>query len=120
MMKGCNITDSFANAFRGMRRLLGDRNMVIHALSGVAAVAMGFCLEISAGEWIAVILAIAIVTGAEALNTAIEILSDRVCGDYDEQIKLVKDVAAAGVLITAIAASIVGGVIFLPKIISLS
>jgi hypothetical protein len=94
--------------------------MIIHVMAAICAVAMGFCLDISFGEWIAVILAIAIVTGAEALNTAIEILSDRACGDYDEQIKLVKDVAAAGVLITAIAAAIVGGVIFLPKIISLS
>jgi diacylglycerol kinase (ATP) len=44
---------------------------------------------------------------AEALNTAIERLADRVTLEQDPQIKVVKDVASAGVLLAILAAGLV-------------
>jgi diacylglycerol kinase len=55
----------------------------------------------------------------EMLNTALEFLSDFVSPDIHPQIKKVKDVAAAAVLIASIGAAVIGLMIFLPKIINL-
>ncbi|MNL84063.1 Undecaprenol kinase [compost metagenome] len=62
---------------------------------------------------------IALVWAAEAFNTAIEKLADLVSADYHPVIKGVKDTAAAGVLLLAISAVIVGGIVFIPKILLL-
>jgi diacylglycerol kinase len=50
------------------------------------------------------------------LNTAIEFLTDIVSPDYNLKAKKVKDVAAGAVLISAIAAVVIGAVVFLPKL----
>ena len=54
--------------------------------------------------WAAVMLASAGVLAAELLNTAIETLADHLCPDIDPRIRVVKDCAAAAVLITVIGA----------------
>lgn len=54
----------------------------------------------------------------EMLNTAIEFLSDFVSPGIHPQIKKVKDVSAAAVLIASIGAIVIGIIVFLPKIIS--
>jgi len=85
------------------------------------AIAAGFYFGISPAEWCAVILSIALVLAAELFNTAIETLAD-----YAAQGRLVqnhwigktKDLAAAGVLMAAVAALIVGLIVFLPKILN--
>ena len=59
------------------------------------------------------------VLAAEAVNSAIEALADRVSPGYDEAIKRTKDLAAGAVLLTAIAAAAVGLLIFIPKIMNL-
>lgn len=72
---------------------------------------------ISAKEWIAVVFAIGTVLAAEAVNSSIEAIADLVSPGYNEAIKRTKDLAAGAVLILAIAAAIVGLIIFVPKII---
>lgn len=67
-------------------------------------------------EWIAVSIVIGAVLAAEAINSAIEALADLVSPEYNAAIKKTKDLAAGAVLITAIAAAIVGFIIFLPKL----
>ena len=53
---------------------------------------------------------------AEIFNTAIEKTMDFISREKHPQIKLVKDLAAAAVLITAVSAIIVGAIIFIPKL----
>ena len=67
-------------------------------------------------EWIAVTIVIGAVLAAEAVNSSIEALADLVSPEYNEAIKRTKDLAAGAVLLMAIAAAIVGFVIFIPKI----
>lgn len=67
-------------------------------------------------EWAAVVIVIGAVLSAEAVNSAIESLADLVSPEYNETIKKTKDLAAGAVLIMAIAAAIVGIIIFLPKL----
>jgi diacylglycerol kinase len=110
---------SFKNAFSGLRILiLFEHNFRIHLIFLVIALTAGLVFKISAPEWIAVIISIGFVLAFEAINTAVEYLSDSVSADYDEKIKRVKDVAAAGVLISAVTSIVTGLIIFLPKVIS--
>ena len=67
-------------------------------------------------EWIAVTIVIGAVLAVEAVNSSIEALADLVSPEYNEAIKRTKDLAAGAVLLMAIAAAIVGFVIFIPKI----
>lgn len=111
---------SFKYAFRGMWLLLRyEHNAWLHCLIGLCTILAGFLLEISAMEWMVVVIACGCVFAAEALNTAIERLADVVSPDYQEAIGKVKDLSAAGVLFMAFAAAIAGIIIFLPKLIVL-
>jgi diacylglycerol kinase (ATP) len=65
-----------------------------------------------------VVLAIALVFAAEAFNSAIEALVDKISTGYNETAGKIKDLAAGAVLITAIATAITGLIIFVPHLIS--
>lgn len=112
---------SFRFAFRGLRTLFRETpNARIELVMALLAVALGFLLHISATEWLAICIVIGMVPACEAMNTAIERLSDYVSQHQKHPIiRKVKDVAAAGVLIAAIAALAVGILIFLPKLVAL-
>ena len=109
---------SFKFAGNGIRLLITrEHNAWIHCFVAVCVVVAGFFFGISMSEWIAVIFAIGMVLAAEAVNSAIEALADRVTQEYDEAIKRTKDLASGAVLILAIAAAIIGCIVFIPKII---
>lgn len=111
---------SFKFAFRGIYELIRtEPNAHIHTVAALFAIIAGIILKISQVEWCLVIFAIASVFSAEAINTVIEKLTDHLFPEYHETAKFVKDVAAGAVLFFAIAALIVGLIIFLPKIIAL-
>ena len=111
---------SFRYAAKGIAGLFREEhNARIHAVAAVVAVGLGCWLDLSAGEWCAVVMCIGAVIAAEALNSAVEALADRITTDRDPLIGKAKDFAAAAVLITAIAAAVVGCIIFLPKLLNL-
>lgn len=91
-------------------------NARIHAAAAAAAIGLGAYFQISRSEWAVVSLCIALVLSLEALNTAIEHLTDLASPDYHPLAGKAKDVAAAAVLIGAIGAAVAGGLIFFPKI----
>ncbi len=105
---------SFGYAFQGLSTFFKTQhNAWIHALATAGVIGAGFYFRITAHDWCWVIAAIALVFIAELLNTAIEFLCDVVSPEIHPQIKKVKDVAAAGVLVAAVAAVGIGGVVFL-------
>jgi diacylglycerol kinase (ATP) len=65
------------------------------------------------------VLAIAIVLIAEAINTAFEHLCDVVQPELNASVKAAKDVAAGAVLISSIAAAIIGIMVFWPYVADL-
>jgi diacylglycerol kinase len=119
-IKKFNINErlnSFKNAFRGMITLLRrEHNARIHLLILLVVLASGILLRISSSDWIAIFFATGLVFISECFNTAIEYLSDVVSPEYNEKIKDAKDVAAAGVLISAIISVVIGIIVFLPEI----
>jgi len=112
---------SFGYACKGLRTLFSETpNALIQLIAAIAAVILGFVLHISKGEWLAVIIVIGLVLALEAINSALETLADYACNrEIHPLIRKVKDLAAAGVLIAALAALVVGIVVFLPKIIEI-
>lgn len=111
---------SFRYAFNGIRLLIAkEHNAWIHCFATVCVVIAGFLLEISKMEWVSCVIVIGAVLAAEAVNSAMEAIADFVSPEYSEAIKRAKDMAAGAVLLMAIAAAIVGGIIFFPKLIAL-
>lgn len=114
------LVRSFGYAFRGLAAMLATQaNARIHAVATVAVVVFGYWLRISPMEWCAVVLAIGFVWSAEGVNTAIEALVDLASPKLHPLAGRAKDVAAGAVLCAAIAAAIVGGIIFIPKLLPL-
>lgn len=111
-------TLSFKYAYRGIKVMLSSQhNAWIHACVTFLVIVCAFLLKINALEWCAIVIAIAAVWCAEALNTSIEILCDVASAEFHPLIEKSKDVAAGAVLITALAAAVVGIIIFGPKLI---
>jgi diacylglycerol kinase len=97
--------------------LNSERNIRIQLVVLTIALIAGIFLNISTNDWIAICLSAGLVLAAESFNTAIERLSDSVTTEQNEKIKRVKDIAAAGVLLTAIASIAVGLIVFIPAIL---
>lgn len=113
------ILRSFGNAGFGLKHAFATQlNFRLHLLLTALAISMGIFLGISTMEWVIVALCTGMVLFAELVNTALEKLADVVQKDHHPQIKLVKDIAAAAVLILAIVSAVAGAIIFLPKIIN--
>lgn len=111
------LISSFRFAFTGFWRMLATQpNAWIHSLATIAVVACGVWLQVTQGEWLALILAIGLVWIAETVNTAIETLADGLFPDWNKIAGDTKDVAAAAVLLAAITAAIVGAIVFLPRL----
>ncbi|TCD10550.1 diacylglycerol kinase family protein [Pedobacter frigidisoli] len=109
---------SFKYAFNGLRLFFAnDHNGRVHLFAAIAAIALSFYLKLSNLEWIAILSVIAAVMVAEIINSAIEKLADVIYPDYHPKIKVVKDLAAAAVLIAAFLAIAVGAIVFIPKLL---
>jgi diacylglycerol kinase len=94
-----------------------QRNMRVHLLAALAAVAVGLVLRISAVGWACVFSAIGLVLTAEALNTVVEALVDLCTDEFHPLAKIAKDTAAGAVLISSMAATGVGIAVFLPRLL---
>jgi len=113
----CSVIRSFGPALAGLGwALKTQRNLQVHAVATFAVLMFGFWLKIAPWEWCVVALSTGLVWASELLNTAIEVLADRVSKEREEPIRRVKDAAAAGVLLAALAAFSVGLIVFLPKL----
>ncbi len=111
---------SFNHAFRGIGIIFKTQhNAWIHGVVALIVALLGIWLRISAGEWMVIILTIAIVLAAEGFNTALEIDIDLTSPEEHPFARDTKDVAAGAVLIAVFGAIIIGLIIFLPKILAL-
>ena len=89
----------------------------IQLVVAAAVVGAGFWFRIDRLEWLAVVGAIGAVLAAEAFNTALESLADAVHPERHPLVGRAKDCAAGAVLLTAIAAMVVGLIVFLPRLL---
>ncbi len=108
---------SFKYAIVGLIRMIRcQHNAWIHAAVTLAVIALGVLFQLSRFEWCWIVLALAIVWTAEALNTAFEFLADAASPNFHPIVKEAKDVAAGAVLVTAVAAVVIGAIVFWPHV----
>ena len=108
--------NSFKYAFAGISSLFkSEHNMLLHLVGTVVVIVLMIIVPVSAMEIIALILSIGFVWVAEIFNTAIEKIMDFITEERKPEIKVIKDLAAAGVLVAAIVALLVGCWVFIPK-----
>ena len=112
-----NRFKSFTYAWSGIKELLRtEHNTWIHLFLTIIAVILALVFNIAIGEWTALIICMTMVWTAEIFNTCIKKLLDFISTDRHPQIKNIKDMAAAAVLMASWAAIIIGAIIFIPKI----
>lgn len=96
-----------------------ERNIKIHFLVAVLVMIFGFILQISVTEWCLCFVLFGLIMGLELVNTAVESVVDLVTEEWRPLARRAKDCAAGAVLIAAIWAAVVGGIIFFPKLYAL-
>lgn len=102
-------------ALRGLLDLVRqEHNARIHAVATALVCAQAWCWRVSGEDWRWLVLCIAAVWVAEAFNTALERLCDRVSLERHPLIRQAKDIAAAAVLLTCLAAVCIGGLTLWP------
>jgi diacylglycerol kinase len=110
--------NSFVYAWAGIKAAIRtEHNTWIHLMLTLTAFGLAIALRISRGEWMALVIVIAMVWTAELFNTVIEKIMDFLTTERLPQIKMIKDMAAAAVMVTALAAVVVGMLIFIPKLL---
>jgi diacylglycerol kinase len=107
--------ESFGHAFRGVATMLREQpHAQLHALATAVVIILGWSVNLARPDWQSLILIVALVWLAEGMNTALEYLSDAAVPEQHPLIGKAKDVAAGAVLLTAICAIVMAGLIFLP------
>ncbi len=108
------VFHSFQDAFRGVWDCVkSERNMRIHLTACAYVLFFASRLGLSRGEWACLFLTIGSVMAAEAMNTAVEKLCDFTQKQLNPRIRVVKDVAAGAVLLSALTAALVGAAVLL-------
>jgi diacylglycerol kinase len=109
---------SFVYALNGLKIMIREEpNSRIHLFAAICTVIAGILFKVSLNEWIALVFAIGFVISLEIVNSAIENIADFVSPERNDMIKKIKDLSAAGVLVSAMTALIIGLIVFLPKIV---
>ena len=106
----------FRYAVNGLKfSFAAEHSIWIHFTATVLVIVLSIIKEVTLTEAVVLTFTVGSVWTAELFNTAIEKLADKVCSDYNVQIKIIKDLSAAAVLITSLTAFITGLIIFIPK-----
>ena len=116
-MQARNFIESFNAAVEGFIYVLRtERNMRFHFLAAFFFVLMGVYLNFSATELLILTTMIALVLITEMMNTAMELIVDMIKSEFHPIARIIKDVAAGAVLLSAINAIIVGYILFATRI----
>ncbi len=111
---------SFGYALAGLKELVRrQRNAQIHVVLTLVACSAGWAWGLTRLEWMILVLAIGLVLGLEAVNTAVEAVVDLVSPQFHPLAKLAKDVAAGGVLLAALCTLVVALLLFGSRLLAL-
>ena len=116
--KNRDLITSLEFAFTGiLTAIKEERNMRKHAATALIVILAGFVFRVSRIEWLFLLLSIFLVIAFEILNSAIENVVDLASHyHFDMLAKKAKDMAAGAVLVVSVLASLIGLLIFIPRI----
>lgn len=116
-MKLGSRIQSFGYAFSGLAYLVRTQvNARIHLGCTLAVILLAAYLQVDPTGWALLTIAISIVWIGESFNTAIESMLDLLHPENHPLVKAAKDVAAAGVLLAAMAAGLIGLLVLGPPL----
>ena len=116
-MKHQNLVESFNSAIEGFIYVFkSQRNMRLHFAIGLFFALLGVFLNFTYIELILLCLTVSFVLFAEMLNTAVEHTIDLVKEEFHPLARIVKDVCAGAVLLSALSATIVGYLLFVSRL----
>lgn len=117
-MKNKNFLQSFSHALEGIAHTIkNERNMRFHILASILVIIAGILFRLSFTEFAVLFFAIGLVIASEMANTMVERIIDILYKSYDENAKIIKDVAAGMVAVSALTAALVGFCLFGGRII---
>jgi len=120
-IKIISLKKSFQHAFRGLKYVLkSERNFRIELIFAVLILVFSVILKIEKWELVVIIFLTTLVLVTELINTITERIVDILEPRMHPFAKLIKDIMAAIVLISAVMATAIGLIIFLPYIFNLS
>lgn len=121
MRKSKSLIESFNNAVNGIiYALRSERNLKVHFALAIIVIVISLFFDFSRTEFLTLCFTITFVLMAEMFNTAVERVVDLITEDYHPLARLAKDIAAGGVLISAINALIVGYLLFFDRLAPIS
>ena len=110
---------SFKVAFSGLIIAVKEENTIrIGILISIVVIFLMLYFPLSSIERAMVIFCIFLVLSIELMNTQVERVTNLIDLNHNPKIKMIKDLAAAAVLMSIIGAGIVACFIFLPHIIN--
>jgi diacylglycerol kinase len=110
--------NSLYTAFQGIVYVIKvERNARLHLIIAVITLVFAVALQVTNAELAAIFFAIILVFTAEIVNTALEKMLDLIEPEFNDQVRVIKDIAAGAVLVSAIGAAAIGLAIFAPYIL---
>lgn len=110
-----SLAHSFGCALQGIAAgIREERNMKIHCCAAAAVLGLGVWIGLSLMEWCICLILCGMVLALELVNSSLESLTDLVTQEWEPLAKKAKDLAAGAVLVGAVTAAAVGGIIFVP------
>jgi diacylglycerol kinase (ATP) len=91
-----------------------QRHLRYHFISAAAVLILSYILGVSRMEFLIIAISVIAVLLAEMFNTAIETMVDILSPEYSEKARIVKDIAAGAVFITAFGVAVIGYIILSP------
>jgi diacylglycerol kinase len=115
MIRVGRLIKSFGYAFKGLvKTFREEQNLKIQTGASLIVIIFGIYFKIEAPEWALLVLAISLVIVAEICNSAVERITDVLKPRINSYVKEIKDIMAAAVLLSSIAAVVIGLLIFYP------
>ena len=107
----------FRDAFRGLAwGVRGQTSFCVHLVPAVVVLAAAAVFRVSGVEWCLLLLCITVVLTAEMFNSALERLAKAIDRRENGYIAVALDISSAAVLVATIGATVVGAVVFLPRL----
>jgi len=104
---------SFKYAFEGLfHAIMSEPNFRIQMFIVSLSLVLGKFLKISNFEWLILCTSLGFLLVVELINTVIEEIMDQLFKDKREGVKVIKDLSAAAVLITALSVLINLSIVF--------
>jgi diacylglycerol kinase len=108
---------SFKYAFTGIfHALLNEANFRVQIVILIFSIILGLHFKITPLEWAVLSLSMGTLLSSELMNTAVEEFIDHLIKEHHEGAKVIKDLSAGFVLVTAITALSIMVIIFGPRL----